>query len=207
MGQFKDRKFSWKPAFPLAIFGHECMIKVWKQQVLQSGHTWTKNQCWHWGEMKAARCPENLSGPSVCVCVRALSRVRLFVTLSTIAHHASLSMGLFSWSRLPFPLPGDLPSVGIEPVTPEAPAPHANSLPTELSGRPYSLISAGSPPVLRVQWTVRTNCQPSSRAGPCTLDLPSSSKWLVFMRNRAVLGCKVFDQRGGISLSEWKFKL
>jgi len=143
----------------------------------------------------------------VCVCVRALSRVRLFVTLWTIAHQASLSMGLFSWSRLPFPLPGDLPSVGIEPVTPEAPAPHANSLPTELSGRPYSLISAGSPPVLRVQWTVRTNCQPSSRAGPCTLDLPSSSKWLVFMRNRAVLGCKVFDQRGGISLSEWKFKL
>ena len=75
--------------------------------------------------MKAARCPENLlslSGPCVCVCVcvcvRVLSRVRLFVTLWTIAHHASLSMGLVSWSRLPFPLPGDLPNVRIEPVTP-----------------------------------------------------------------------------------------
>ena len=143
----------------------------------------------------------------VCVCVRVLSRVRLFVTLWTIAHHASLYMGLVSWSRLPFPLPGDLPNVRIEPVTPESPAPHENSLPTELSGRPYSLISAVSPPVLRVQWTVRTNCQPSSRVGPYTLDLPSSSKWLVFMRNRAVLGCKFFDQRGEISLSEWKFKL
>ena len=161
---------------------------------------------WKLPDALKTSCP-SLARVCVCVCVRVLSRVRLFVTLWTIAHHASLSMGLVSWSRLPFPLPGDLPNVRIEPVTPESPAPHENSLPTELSGRPYSLISAVSPPVLRVQWTVRTNCQPSSRVGPYTLDLPSSSKWLVFMRNRAVLGCKFFDQRGEISLSEWKFKL
>ena len=210
-GPVQDWKFSWKPAFPLAMFGHECMIK---QQVLQSGHTRTKNQCWHWGEMKAARCPENLlslSGPSVCVCVcvcvQMLSHIWLFVTLWTTAHQASSSMGFFSWSRLPFPLPGDLPNIRIEPATPVSPALHANSWPTELLGRPYSLISAVSPPVPSVWWTGRTNGQPSSRAGPRTLDLPTSSKWLVFMRNRAVLGCKFFDQRGGISLSECKFKL
>ena len=143
----------------------------------------------------------------VCVCARVLSHIWLFVTLWTTAHQASLSMGFFSWNRLPFPLPGDLPNIRIEPATPVSPALHANSWPTELLGRPYSLISAVSPPVPSVQWTGRTNGQPSSRAGPHMLDLPTSSKWLVFMRNRAVLGCKFFDQRGGISLSECKFKL
>ena len=37
-----------------------------------------------------------------------------------------------SWSRLPFPSPGDLPDPGIEPVTP---ALQADSLPTELPGK------------------------------------------------------------------------
>ena len=38
-----------------------------------------------------------------------------------IAHQAPLSVGLFQqeyWSGLPFPSPGDLPSLGIEPVSP-----------------------------------------------------------------------------------------
>ena len=38
------------------------------------------------------------------------------------------------WSGQPFPSPGDLPNPGIKP---RSPALHADSLPTELSGKPY----------------------------------------------------------------------
>ena len=54
----------------------------------------------------------------------------------TVAHQAPLSMGFSRqeyWSGLPFPSPGDLPNPGIEP---ESPAVQADSLPTELWGKP-----------------------------------------------------------------------
>ena len=57
-------------------------------------------------------------------------------TLATpwiIACQAPLSMG-FSWSGLPLPSPGDLPNPGIEPKSPEL---QADSLPTELQGKPH----------------------------------------------------------------------
>ena len=50
--------------------------------------------------------------------VKALSRVRLFVTPQTVAHQAPLSMGFSRqehWSGLPLPSPGDLPDPGIKP--------------------------------------------------------------------------------------------
>ena len=53
--------------------------------------------------------------------VKLLSRVRLFATLWTVAHQAPLSMGFFRreyWSGLPFPSPGYLPNIGIEPRSP-----------------------------------------------------------------------------------------
>ena len=61
----------------------------------------------------------------VCVCVRArahlhaLSRVQPFETLWTVAHQASLFTEFSRqeyWSGSPFPVPGDLPTWGIEPV-------------------------------------------------------------------------------------------
>ena len=54
----------------------------------------------------------------------------------TVAHQAPLSMGFSRqeyWSGLPFPSPGDLPDPGIEPGSPEL---QADSLPTELRGKP-----------------------------------------------------------------------
>ena len=54
-----------------------------------------------------------------------LSCVQLFVTPKTVAHQAPLSMRFPRpeyWSELPFPLPGDLPNLGIEPVSPTSPA-------------------------------------------------------------------------------------
>ena len=53
----------------------------------------------------------------------------LFATPQTVACQAALSMGFSrqeSWSRWPFPLPGDLPNPGIEPASPEL---EADSLP------------------------------------------------------------------------------
>ena len=42
------------------------------------------------------------------------------------------------WSRLPFPIPGDLPHPGIKPTSPVSPALQANSLPTEPPEKPPS---------------------------------------------------------------------
>ena len=55
-----------------------------------------------------------------CMCAKSLQSCQLFVTLQTVAHQASLSMG-FSWQKywngLPFPPPGNLPNSGIEPTS------------------------------------------------------------------------------------------
>ena len=69
-----------------------------------------------------------------------LSPVHLFATLWTVAHQAPLSMRFFRqgfWSGLPCPPPGDLPNPGIEP---RSPALQADSLLTELQGKPYEII-------------------------------------------------------------------
>ena len=44
------------------------------------------------------------------------------------------------WSGLPFPSPGDLPDPGIEP---RSPALQADSLPSELSGKPSWSLTTG----------------------------------------------------------------
>ena len=51
------------------------------------------------------------------MCAQSLNRVQFFATPWTVAHQASLSIGVFRkeyWSGLPFPSPGDLPGSGIE---------------------------------------------------------------------------------------------
>ena len=53
------------------------------------------------------------------------SYVRLCVTPWTVAHQAPLSVGFSGqeyWSGSSFPLPGDLPDPGIEPVSLMSPA-------------------------------------------------------------------------------------
>ena len=79
-------------------------------------------------------------GLTCCRCL-ALSRVQLFATPQTVAHHGPLSMGFLSqehWSGLPFPAPGDLPDPGIEPKSPASPSLQVDSLPTEPLGKPYT---------------------------------------------------------------------
>ena len=60
------------------------------------------------------------------------------MTLSTVACHAPLSMGMSRqayWSGLPFPSSGDLPDSAIEPESPGSPALQVDSLPTDLPGK------------------------------------------------------------------------
>ena len=66
-----------------------------------------------------------------------LSHVQLFATPWTVARQAPLSMGFFRqecWSGLPFPLPGNLPNPGNEPVSP---ALTSGFFTTETQGRQY----------------------------------------------------------------------
>ena len=59
------------------------------------------------------------------VCVLSRSVMSYSATSWTVAHQAHLSMGFSRqeyWSRLPFPLPGDLPDPGIEPASLASPA-------------------------------------------------------------------------------------
>ena len=49
----------------------------------------------------------------------------LFATLWTVTHQAPVSMGFSRkeyWSGLAFPSPGDLPPLGIKPMSPASPA-------------------------------------------------------------------------------------
>ena len=74
--------------------------------------------------------------PLVETVCSSLSRVQLFATPWIIIHQAPLSLGFSRqeyWSGLPFPSPGDLPDLGIEPGSP---ALQADSLPSEPPGKP-----------------------------------------------------------------------
>ena len=85
----------------------------------------------------------NISFYKVHVCACVLSRVQLFVIPWTEAHQASLSMEFprqESWSRLPFPPPGDLLDSGIEPKSPASPA---------LAGRVFTTEPPGEASVVQ----------------------------------------------------------
>ena len=83
----------------------------------------------------------------MCVCVKSLSRVRLFATLWTVARQAPLSMGFSRqeyWSVWPFPSPGDLPDPGIKPWSPALQADSVLSEPPGAPGMCYLLIDNGA---------------------------------------------------------------
>ena len=67
------------------------------------------------------------------------SHVRLFATLCTLAHQASLSMGFSRqehWSRLPCLLQGIFPNPEVEPTSLASPA---------LAGKFFTLVPPGKP--------------------------------------------------------------
>ena len=69
--------------------------------------------------------------------------VQLFAMPWTVAHQASLSVEFSKqeyWSGLPFPVPGDLPDPGIEPVSLASPALAGEFSTTEPPGKPYRCV-------------------------------------------------------------------
>ena len=77
----------------------------------------------------------------VCVCVCACSVVPDSVTPWTVAHQVPLSGGFPRqeyWSGLPFPLAGDLPNPGIEPVSSASPTLAGEFFTTAPPGKPHN---------------------------------------------------------------------
>ena len=71
------------------------------------------------------------------MCVYAKSHVQLFATPQTVARQAPLSMEFPKqeyWTGQPFPAPGDLPNLRIEP---RSPALHVDSLLSEPAAKPH----------------------------------------------------------------------
>ena len=67
--------------------------------------------------------------------VKSLSRIQLFATPWTVAYQAPPSMAFSRqeyWSGLPFPSPGDLPNLRIEPRSSTL---QADALPSEPPGK------------------------------------------------------------------------
>ena len=95
-------------------------IKEWDVIYLQNRSEIRSMYCTGWGgggDLVAKSCP-------------------ILAAPWTMAHQAPLSMGFSRqeyWSGLPFPSPGNFPDPGIEP---RSPALQADSLPTELQGKP-----------------------------------------------------------------------
>ena len=57
----------------------------------------------------------------ICCCYLVAKSCPTLFNLWTVAHEPPLPMGFYrqdEWSRLPFPSPGDLHDLGIEPVSP-----------------------------------------------------------------------------------------
>ena len=85
-------------------------------------------------------CCGNIDVYMRCASARSLSHVQLFATPGTLAHQASLSMRFFRqeyWSRLLFPLPGDLPKPGIKPKSPASSALAGGFFTAEPPGKPH----------------------------------------------------------------------
>ena len=109
--------------------GNDCFSAVWPTPMKFLQPTWS--------------CAPMCVCVCVCVCVcKSFSHVWLFVTPWTVAHQTPLSMGFSRqefWSGLSFPSPGDLPDLGIQPISPAFPA---DSLLSEPPGKPCAPVTS-----------------------------------------------------------------
>ena len=144
--QYNCRHYSWAPlctpaqevlstqrksSFLRVTTSQRELFSLVSPQLLHSAFWWS-----------LCTCLREAPPSSSCVCAESFNHVRLFVTLWTVAHRAVLSMGFSrqdSWSGLPFPPPGDLPSPGVKPKSPMYPPLQAVSLPTEQSWKLFKI--------------------------------------------------------------------
>ena len=157
---------------------------------------------------------------SICVCV--CSPVSL-QPLWTVACQAPLSMwfsGQEYWRGLPFPSPGDLPDLGIKPMSPVSPALQADSLPLSHQGSPYisMWLSQFVPPspspagtgTLKIDWPV---CRSFSPPGTekAQLSLRSKSRtgkaakfWVELEPRRGTRGGQIVSRRTTRGWGGWQ---
>ena len=107
--------------------------------------------------------------------VSCFSRVRLFVTLWTVAHQAPQAMGFSRqeyWNGLPCRAPGHLPDPGIEPGPPTSPALQADSSLLSHQGKPICIH-------IHIQYRISHHC---GRLRPCPTYIPMAcvipTSWL-----------------------------
>ena len=77
---------------------------------------------------------------------QSFSHVRLFATPRTVAHQVPLSMEFSRqeyWDGLPFPIPGDFPHPGIEPISFASPLLSGRFFTTEANVGPFFLVCYG----------------------------------------------------------------
>ena len=82
---------------------------------------YTHNSALSTSKIQLCRCLATLTAENHACVLSLFSRVWLFATPWSVAHHqVSLSMGFSSqehWNGLRYPLPGDLPNPGIKPAS------------------------------------------------------------------------------------------
>ena len=97
----------------------------------------------HW-EKEWVRLPHPVHWEAL-TCMLSCSVVSDSATPWTVARQAPLSMGLSRqkyWSGLPYPPPGDLPDLGIKPVSSASPALSGRFFTTEPPGKPQEAVTS-----------------------------------------------------------------
>ena len=111
---------------------------------------YTHNSALSTSKIQLCRCLATLTAKNHTCVLSLFSRVWLFATPCSVAHHqVSLSMGFSSqehWNGLRYPLPGDLPNPGIKPGSPALQADSFTDWATREALYKYraSLLSMGS---------------------------------------------------------------
>jgi len=136
-----------------------------------------------------------------------LSRVQHFVTLWTVARQAPLSVGFSRqeyWSRLPFPSPGDLPDLRIEPRSPVSPALQGDSLLLSHRGSPQiphllspSFCESGNQAQFNWALWLRISHRLQSRCGSIHLQAHPCDCW------QDSVSCKCLDWGPQLFAGSW----
>ena len=128
----------YKAAFPISWNVLNDLIKWFYDKVDEETEAWVYTDS-IWSSESTLLCMHAKSPQSCWLCAM----------LCTVAHQAPLSMRFSRqeyWNGLPFPSPEDLPNPRIKP---RSPALQADSLPTELWGKPLNYW--GSPLISEVK--------------------------------------------------------
>ena len=128
------------------------VIKLqWTKEVVRLRHfpiCFTPHELMRWVSAKGQVQQSDSVIHTVTCVLSHFSHVRLFATLQTITHQATLSMGFSRqeyWSWLPCPPPRDLPNLRIKPGSLRSPA---------LAGRFFTTSAIWEAPVIHIHVSI-----------------------------------------------------